>query len=302
MSKRKILVLVMSCNQKHFVDGEAVVRETWAKPILEGEYENIDFYSYTGGNDKQYVNKDEHRVYCMSGDGIYETHQKTVECIALLLKNGIDFDYIFRTNTSTVTNVGLLDAFVNTIEDDSVVWGGELYSIGVPCPFSDSLYIRGNSIILSKKLCGIILDWTKYLRIPRIYFADDNLIGNILNTYHILRFEDYRNFIKSYGFAWYKSEKNYNPKLNNGCSDWSNTNTDYDYLKNFISIQIKIYGDRTEEFDNMRLISSIVNVKKEYYDDEFNFIKKFSNNPTFFINNTRKGIREYRFLQKLKGS
>ena len=284
----------MSCNKEHFIAQEKVCRETWAKGIFDGNFPDVEYYSYTGGNNKGYVDKRKHHIYCTYDDGIYKTFQKTCECLDLLSKYGVKYDYIFRTNTSTVINVGLLKAYINRGLDDNIVYCGELYSIGIPCPGPQFIYARGNSIILSRKLISIVLDWSKYVKIPDLLFADDNIIGNILNTYHVLRFEPHREYLRSYGFAWHKSlPKESDIVLDNGCSSWTDDDDSYGHLKNFISIQIKSYNNRTEEFDRMRYISSIVNIPKTDYSDEFEFIDKYSANAKYFLNDRKKNISTY---------
>jgi hypothetical protein len=134
MEKKKILILVMSCQQESFVEQEKVCRETWAKDIIDGKYDNIEYYSYIGSCEEGCVSRDKHTIFCKANDGLWQTFQKTVECLSRLEECGVEYDYIFRTNTSTVVNVGLLDAFINSGIDENNVYCGEIYSIGVPCP------------------------------------------------------------------------------------------------------------------------------------------------------------------------
>lgn len=301
MYKKKILVLAMSCNQDHFREQEKVVRETWAKPILEGKYDNIDYWSYTASSDnKEWIDKEKHVIYCSGGDGIYQTYQKSVSCFRQLINNNIEFDYIYRTNTSTVLNVGLLNAFVQTLNpDDMVLWGGELYAIGVPCPTPYSIYLRGNSLIMSKKHIEMILDLDKYVTVPPKYFADDNVFANILNLGALLSYIPYKVRIKSYGFAWYKCATWI--KHSNGCSTWNNSNKTYEYLKDFIAIQIRSYEDRSLENDRIREISDIINKDKDDYSEELEFIREYSKDPYYWYSNGREKKQEYRrFSEVLK--
>lgn len=302
--KKKIVILVMSCNDDFFTKEEMICRQTWAKPVLKGEYDNIEYFSYTGGSDRSYVDFKSKKIYCKSGDGIFETYQKTLEVFNLLDKFDIEYDYIFRTNTSTVVNVGLLDAFVNSGINDKVVYCGEIYTIGLPCPLTNSIYARGNSVIFSKNIVNVIQDFDKHVIVPPTLFADDNIIGNIINVYHLLRLEDYRDYLKSYGFAWYECyPKDYTlSQLDNGLSSWGNKDSSYDYLKNFISIQIKSYVDRKTEFKKMKKISEIVSKKKDDYTDELEFIYKYMSNPKVYIYDRKKDEHMYLNLYKNKNN
>ena len=40
---KNILILVMSCQDEFFTKEEEILKQTWAKPIIDKEYSNIDF-------------------------------------------------------------------------------------------------------------------------------------------------------------------------------------------------------------------------------------------------------------------
>jgi hypothetical protein len=252
----------------------------------------MEYYAYTAcGNKKPCIDKKNHMIYCDTEDDIWHTYQKTIAAFKLIKQEGIEFDYIYRTNTSCVLNYGLLRAFVNTITDDEILYGGELYSIGVPCPKDNDLYLRGNSMILSKYHFNVLLDMDKYVFVPPTLFADDNVIGNVLNCVNIMKYRFYTYYIRSYGFAWYKTSTRL--RHCNGCSSWNNTNDGYEYLKNFIAIQIKSYEDRSLENERMRHISSIVNVEKDDYTQELDFIRRYMDDPYYWYNNTKDRVQKY---------
>ena len=95
--------------------------------------------------------------------------------------------------------------------------------------------------------------------------VDDLYIGNVLNSYHISRNEDYKKYIKSFTHAWYKcvpGEFDCGHKLSNfgKCGD-------AEYYKDFITIQVKRYREREfeekhyyERHDIMRSEDSQVNI------------------------------------------
>ena len=264
------------------MEQEKVCRETWAKPVLDGKYPNIKYFTYYGGCQEQSIDEENHTIKCTSDDGLFKTFEKTIEAMTIL-KDKYSFDYLFRTNTSTYINVGLLNAFIDTLNDDKTVWCGELYDVGLPCPLGGMIYPRGNSVIFSHNIVDVILGFSKYTYCPSENFADDNLIGNILNTYHLLRFEDYKAYLKSYGFAWYSAIPDGTMDwLGNGLSTWNNTNISYDYLKNFISIQVRSYTDRSNENDKLRDLYEVLGDGKADYTEEIKFITDYSHSPMYY--------------------
>ena len=120
----------MSCNDNFFIEQEKVIKETWASPIIKGEYSNIDFIIYRGDPslDKHKFIKSENTLLLRCEDNLQNTYKKTYYALSLIDKN-FDYDYIFRTNTSTFVNVSLLNEFVQTIDNDEVLWTSDLYSL-----------------------------------------------------------------------------------------------------------------------------------------------------------------------------
>lgn len=107
MKDRKILILTMSCNQPYYQSLVGVVKDTWAKPLIQNKYENINWFVYTSC-DKQHpkpmVDFENHMIYVNTGDGLKETYFKTYDAYHLI-KDIIDFDYVVRTNASIFVNI-----------------------------------------------------------------------------------------------------------------------------------------------------------------------------------------------------
>ena len=47
----------MTCNDPCFIHEMNVIKDTWAKPVLDGKYDNLDIWFYTSG-DKNYIDID----------------------------------------------------------------------------------------------------------------------------------------------------------------------------------------------------------------------------------------------------
>ena len=118
---KKILILVMSCQDEFFQNQVNTIKEMWAKPILEGKYPNIDFIVYEGGYDKHSYDKENHILKVRCEDDLDNTYKKTYYAFNLI-NNNIEYDYIFRTNTSTYVNVDLLNKFIQSLDDDNIVY------------------------------------------------------------------------------------------------------------------------------------------------------------------------------------
>lgn len=105
------VILVMSCNEERFIEEEEIIRKTWGSPIINGEVENLSIIFYRGGSGESF--DDEKKVlYLNVPDDLSNTYNKTIEAFKFLEKNNIEYDYIFKTNTSTYVNVEALLQFL----------------------------------------------------------------------------------------------------------------------------------------------------------------------------------------------
>ena len=242
---KKILILVMSCNDEFFLEQEKYIDQTWGKDILEGKYPNIDLYKYRGCSDENLIG--DHMMLLNCEDDIQNTFKKTYYAFAVSIRR-FEYDYIFRVNTSTYVNVPLLNAFVQSLKDENDLWCSELYSLSnMPAPFPLMLYGRGNGLLLSKKLVNIIVAEG----FPFIYLhqCDDNIIGAVLNSHWIKNKIDYATKIHSFRHGWFRCI-NTTTKSNHSLCTWHNDNCDFDFMKDFLTIQIKRYWEREIENKN----------------------------------------------------
>ena len=270
----------MSCEDFYYKQIENTARQTWIKKI--DEFDNIDYCIYTAKNiSKHKYIKDEHKLILRCEDDIDNTFKKTY--YAFNIANKIfEYDYIFRTNTSTYVNIELLNSFIQQLDNDEILWTSELYSINNSfCPYPFYLHGRGNGLIISKKLIDIILNYGKsFLYLEK---CDDWLIGNILNTYWINHNKNYILYNKSYMHTWYKCAPNiYIFQYTN----FYNENKNWDYLNKFITIQIKMYSNKELETSHYYEIDKVF--KENKYDNKTleNNIKEnleYSKNPNIFI-------------------
>lgn len=266
MKSKKILYLVMSSNNDFFRHQNEIIRNTWGK--------DVDILFYEGDYYIDNINGDVLELNCK--DTIDWTYAKTYYALKYVNEN-LDYDYIFRTNTSTYVNTKLLQAFVDSLEDTQVLWTSELYSLseGI-APYPLTLYGRGNGLLFSKELVELFIK----IGINFLYMnvVDDLYIGNVLNSYHMSRNEDYKKYIKSFTHAWYKcvpGEFDCGHKLSNfgKCGD-------AEYYKDFITIQVKRYRER--EFEEKHYYE-LHDIMKDCNIGSVDKIIEYSNNPSIFL-------------------
>ena len=280
---KKILITVMSCDKEFFSNQEELIKQTWAKDIIDGKYPNIDIVFYIGCPviNETYSDDDLKTIVLKCEDDLDNTFKKTIRAFEYI-DNNYEYDYIFRTNTSTYVNVQLLNEFIQSITDDNILYGSEIYSLSEStCPYPLCLFVRGNSIILSKKHIDILLK-DSY---PLLYLnlCDDYTIGNIINSYWIKQNIDYTQYIRGVPHGWYKCTFT-EIKNNHSLCTYYNTNTDINFLSQFITIQIRNYNDRSLETKHYLELHDLFSTYKLTEKDEaINKVIEYTKNYDIFI-------------------
>ena len=286
---------MMSCNQKHFKIEGAEMKKVFNKHIKKLHLEDEVFvYDYVGDADE--LHEENNTIFCTAGDNLMSTYHKTIECLNYIDKN-IEYDYIFRTNTSTFINIELMYNLIKKIDEQKlgdIVYGTEIISVpNTFCPRLNDFYLRGNGLILSKNKIKLILkhrfdfmnsdDYPNAGMSYHVYehyctaYIDDICIGTVLNTINCKKYswtEIPENCLRVFKHAWYDCGtpwKQYD--VDNGACPWNNLDLDFEFLKQFVTIQIKSY--KIEEKDRTRY-----DIKK---------IKKLSN---VFLNKTNNDIEQ----------
>ena len=284
---KKILIMIMSCNDEFFINQEKVVKETYITQIDKYGFDNINYLIYRGDENvlKHKYDKEQHLLTLRCEDDVKNSFKKTYYAFKLASKI-FDYDYIFRVNTSTYVNIRLLNEFVQNLheDEDDLVWASELYSLSDSfCPYPLYIYGRGNGLLFSKKIINRILqEGVSYLYLEK---CDDWMIGNILNSYWIKSGDDYLKWIRCFKHGWYKCVPIEQPNNHKLCV-YGNQNKDWNFLNQFITIQIKRYRERHLENDQYKEVHEVFE-NNEYSKEELNkhieSIFEYSNNPSIFI-------------------
>ena len=294
----KYIILIMLCNQDLFLDEYDLIQETWAKNHKENIYGYIGDLSIA----EPYID-DKHLIHIPYEDDLNHTFGKTWYAIKYI-KEKFNPDFIFRTNTSSVANIQLLEKIISELNPTTeILYGSEFYRLEnlqiltlkkfnlKPCKYFEEgiLYLRGNSLILSKTVYNILLNNSK----PDDGTCDDYSIGCILKKYHSSKNRNYIDYINVFPQAWYKSfeikSKYY--YAGNGLCSWGNTNISYDFLKYFLIVQIKSYTnlDKFKRLEYIKLISNVFNSNKDNnINDTYNKLIKYQNKYMFIYNNWDK--------------
>lgn len=200
----------MSCNQDLFINQENNIKNLYAKDIIDGKYENIDFWIYTASKDNKFhVNKQQHKLYIPCDDSLEGTYIKTLKTFSLINKLNLEYDYIIKTNCSTYINVPLLNRFINETDlNEKNIYCGSIYcSDNATGPFNWCFYGVGNSLILSKYWINNIVttDITKFPNYvvsenKPYYKIDDNALGLQINSIAFQNKLDMYNIWQSFKF------------------------------------------------------------------------------------------------------
>lgn len=138
----KIIILIISSNNIEFYKN---MREIWKKYM--NNHSNITSFFIENDPliDKEIiVDKKNNTIFYKDQESyVPGILNKTIKIIEFLIKN-YDFDYIYRTNLSSVIN---LDKLYSYIQNNNVDYAGHDYI----------KFISGSGIILSKKTCNILI-------------------------------------------------------------------------------------------------------------------------------------------------
>jgi hypothetical protein len=150
--KKKLLILGLSCNADCYLTEEKLAFNTWAKPIKDKVYDNIELYFFRRG-ETEMIDEKKHVIFVDIADDLNHTYEKMYRAITIAKKE-INFDYLVITNTATVLNLKLIDEFINSdVINDEKYYGGEMV-LPVFCP----VFFRGDFILLAKKKVEILAE------------------------------------------------------------------------------------------------------------------------------------------------
>lgn len=178
----KCLVLIMGCNVNPGIRNVEAIKNSYIKNYNDNkqlfEHEYV-FYDYVGGASENKIEND--TIFCTSGDGIYETYQKTIEAFNTIINE--EFDYLIRVNISTYINLFVIDKILNSLNSDNI-YCNRAPSYVDSEKFVNKFFPRGDAYIINKKRLVDILNVAKEYNAFEDYDfkekCDDALLGVLL--------------------------------------------------------------------------------------------------------------------------
>lgn len=259
--EKKIVILIMSCNEKLFIEEEKVCMETYLKNV--SKYPNIEFYFYRGKNTKEqepnqdinWLDEESHVIHLNSEDDTY-TFEKTIAAFKFLEEHGIKYDYILRTNTSTWVNIDLLNKFVGYLDNDTKNYCGAIESAWWAY---HAFSMCGNAMIFPYRNVKEILLSPANAKFNSRGNADDVVMSVIFNgRYNKLKIDE-NHYYATLGVEYF-------PKYGEviACPDSTFDKTMFIQIKNFfkadgtkvINEDPELYDIRKEEFEKMKTLES----------------------------------------------
>jgi signal peptidase I len=104
-NKKNVIILVLSHYEEPYVMLENCIKQTWSKTNLD----NVNVIFYHGGG-KESIKGD--KIVIDYPEGYHNIGHKTIRAFEILLQNN-NFDYIFRTNSSSYVNIEKLVQYLD---------------------------------------------------------------------------------------------------------------------------------------------------------------------------------------------
>lgn len=127
-------------------------------------------------------------IYVRGEESLLNIMFKTLESFRLLIDSNINFNFIIRTNMSTIINLFALDNFLKSIPQKNIYCGGHILNLQWLDPINGIIdqkyfglnYVQGTSIILSKDMVEFCL---KHQDLFNLEVIDDVSFGIFFQKY-----------------------------------------------------------------------------------------------------------------------
>ena len=140
----KIIILVLASDTYPSYRNHLAQKKTW----VMHKSENVKVYFYKAGENTGIKNND---LIVKSGSRADEIGYKNFEAFDWIIKNE-DFDFLFRTNTSSFINVKNLHEYINKSHNRSdLIYDGKIINLKNKKNDTCIKFVSGSGILFSKK-------------------------------------------------------------------------------------------------------------------------------------------------------
>ncbi len=146
----KIIILILSSNTYPSKRNGDIIRTTWGK----GDTNLSQIYFYRS-DVKTELNQN---ILSIRDSGTaQDIGYKTLKAFEWVSDN-VEFDYIFRTNTSSYVNVGNLEKYIQEeASEESLLYRGILHERKYKGKKSNFVYVNGAGVLMNKKVIDLVL-------------------------------------------------------------------------------------------------------------------------------------------------
>lgn len=165
MIKNRVIISVLSSEYSPYDLLEESIRNTW---LNLNKYSVPVFFYYGNGDDNKIIGD---KIYLNVPEDMGTVTQKTLLMYELLYNN-FDFDFIYRTNSSSYVDIDLLYENLETVKPENFYSGVKAHCSGVD-------FCSGSGYFLSRDLVKFIVENKDRCDINMI---DDMSVGKILTS------------------------------------------------------------------------------------------------------------------------
>jgi hypothetical protein len=146
----KIVILILSSNTYPSKRNGDIIRATWGK----GNTNLTQIYFYRS-DVKTELNQN---ILSIRDNGTaQDIGHKTLKAFEWV-SNNVEFDYIFRTNTSSYVNVSNLEKYIQEeASEESLLYRGILHERKYKSKTSNFAYVNGAGVLMNKKVIDLVL-------------------------------------------------------------------------------------------------------------------------------------------------
>jgi hypothetical protein len=177
----KLLILSIYSNDKKYNEMLKIQRS------YVHQYPNVNYYFICLRKQTNLIEIEKDIIYVKGEEALLNITYKTIEALNYALQH-IEFDYMIRTNMSTIINIPALIKYCSSITKKSIYTGGNFMSLqwfdyksGIKDKkLFGTNFFQGTSIIMSKNVVSYLVKHRKKIRYD---IVDDIAFGLFIATY-----------------------------------------------------------------------------------------------------------------------